>query len=147
MPQRCKGTCQQLLGRNDDLDIEVRKYIRYGYLNGYKRCSICEVFIKSLNPTNMKCFCCGVQLRSRPYKSTLKENFRNSLNNNNQCRKKKSITITTWKNFVLKILAHYTYRKIEYQTEVIFHEEIAGLLYLWLKDVCESVRWLRHGLF
>ena len=46
MPQRCKGTCQQLLECNDDLDKEVRKYIRYGYLNGYKRCSICEVFIK-----------------------------------------------------------------------------------------------------
>jgi hypothetical protein len=87
MPQRCKGTCQQLLECNDDLDIEVRKYIRYGYLNGYKRCSICEVFIKSLNPSNMKCFCCGVQLRSRPYKSTLKENFRNSLNNNNYITK------------------------------------------------------------
>ena len=103
MPQRCKGTCQQLLECNDDFDIEVRKYIRYGYLNGYKRCSICEVFIKSLNSTysNMRCFCCGVQLRSRPYKSTLKENFRNSLNNNNQCGIKKSITISTWKDFVL----------------------------------------------
>ena len=97
MPQRCKGTCQQLLECKYDLDKEVRKYIRYGYLNGYKRCSICEVFIKSSNSTNsnMKCFCCGVQLRSRPYKSTLKENFRNSSNNNNQFRKKKPITITT----------------------------------------------------
>ena len=94
MPQRCKGTCQQLLEYNDDLDIEVRKYIRYGYLNGYKRCSICEVFIKSLNPTNMKCFCCGVQLRLRPYKSTLKENFRNSSKENNQFGEK-SMTITT----------------------------------------------------
>ena len=97
MPQRCKGTCQQLLEYKYDLDTEVRKYIRYGYLNGYKRCSICEVFIKSSNSNNinMKCFCCGVQLRSRPYKSTLKENFRNSSNNNNQLRKNKSITITT----------------------------------------------------
>ncbi|MDF0680761.1 MAG: hypothetical protein P0116_07345 [Candidatus Nitrosocosmicus sp.] len=51
--------CQQLLECNDDLDKEVRKYIRYGYLNGYKRCSICEVFIKSINPSNMKCFCCS----------------------------------------------------------------------------------------
>ena len=97
MPQRCKGTCQKLLECNDDLNKEVRKYIRYGYLNGYKRCSICQVFIKSSNSTNsnMRCFCCGVQLRSRPYKSTLKENFRNSSNNNNQFSKKKSITITT----------------------------------------------------
>ena len=96
MPQRCKGTCQQRLECKDDLDKQVRKYIRYGYLNGYKRCSICEVFIKSLNSTysNMRCFCCGVQLRSRPYKSTLKENVRNSLNNNNQFRKKESVTIT-----------------------------------------------------
>ena len=94
MPQRCKGTCQQLLEYNDDLDIEVRKYIRYGYLNGYKRCSICEVFIKSSNPNDLKCFCCGVQLRSRPYKSTLKENFRNSSKDDNQFRKKKPITIT-----------------------------------------------------
>ena len=95
MPQRCKGTCQQLLECRYDLDKEVRKYIRYGYLNGYKRCSICEIFIKSSNSSNVKCFCCGVQLRSRPYKSALKENFRNSSNNNNQVGKKKSITITT----------------------------------------------------
>ena len=103
MPQRCKGTCQQLLECNDDLNKEVRKYIRYGYLNGYKRCSICQVFIKSSNSTNsnMRCFCCGVQLRSRPYKSTLKEKFRNSSKDDNQFRKKKSITITIWYNKML----------------------------------------------
>ena len=95
MPQRCKGTCQQLLECRYDMNKEVRKYIRYGYLNGYKRCSICEIFIKSSNSSNVKCFCCGVQLRSRPYKSALKENFRNSSNNNSQFGKKKSITITT----------------------------------------------------
>ena len=88
--------CQKLLERNDDLDKEVRKYIPYGYRNGYKRCSICEVFIKSSNFTNsnLKCFCCGVQLRSRPYKSALKENFRNLSKDDNQFRKKKPITIT-----------------------------------------------------
>jgi hypothetical protein len=96
MPQRCKGNCQKLLECKCDLDKEVRKYIRYGYLNGYKRCSICEVFIKSLNSTNsnMRCFCCGVQLRPKPYKSTLKENFRNSSKDDNQFRKKESVTIT-----------------------------------------------------
>ena len=96
MPQRCKCMCQKLLERNDDLDKEVRKYIPYGYRNGYKRCSICEVFIKSSNFTNsnLKCFCCGVQLRSRPYKSALKENFRNLSKDDNQFRKKKPITIT-----------------------------------------------------
>lgn len=95
MPQSCKGTCQQLLECKDDMDKEVRKYIPYGYINGYKRCSICEVFIRSPNLSNIKCFCCGVQLRLRPYKSTLKENFRNASNNNIYLSKKKSITITT----------------------------------------------------
>ena len=73
MPQRCKGTCQQLLECRYDLDKEVRKYIRYGYLNGYKRCSICEIFIKW---DGLWCPCCGYRLRTKPrnlkYKAKLR---------------------------------------------------------------------------
>ena len=34
-----------------------------------------KLSIKSLNPSNMKRFCCGVQSRLRPYKSNTKGKF------------------------------------------------------------------------
>ena len=79
MPQTCKGLCQQLLDVHNFSEKQVRKYIPYGYRNGYKQCSICEVFIKTSNPMEIRCFCCGVQLRARPYKSTLKHKLLTSI--------------------------------------------------------------------
>lgn len=43
------------------------------YINGHKRCNICEIYIKTIEN---KCPCCNNILRNRPRNGRYKEPFR-----------------------------------------------------------------------
>ena len=51
----CKGICHK---------YKAKWYAReYRYVNGQKRCNVCELFV---NWNDSNCPCCGMLLRSRP---------------------------------------------------------------------------------
>ena len=50
----CKGICETLQIEGVPTGLI--------YQSGYKRCSMCSIFVKT---TNLRCPCCGVRLRTK----------------------------------------------------------------------------------
>ena len=64
----CRGLC---------IEIEVKKINPKDsgmYQLGYKRCSICEKFIKC---EKTRCPCCGTLVRNKPKQSHLRQKWQN----------------------------------------------------------------------
>lgn len=71
MPYRCKGLCNNEPKRKPNQDILAQKRDELGrYNNGWKRCSICHIFMKN---ENLRCTCCSIKLRTRAYKTKSKK--------------------------------------------------------------------------
>jgi len=60
----CKGFCSEYKA--------PRSKTGRRYVEGQKRCQVCEVFLQC---EGLYCPCCGYQLRSKPRNSNLKKKF------------------------------------------------------------------------
>ena len=64
MPYLCKGVCKEFVSA---LPVSEK------YLNGFKRCSVCNGFFQI---HELRCPCCGVKLRTQPrHDSSKKVNY------------------------------------------------------------------------
>jgi len=70
MAPTCKGLCEKEPKRRK-YDNPTKKRGELGrYDFGYRRCSICQRFIKT---EEVRCYCCSVKLKTGPYQTKSKK--------------------------------------------------------------------------
>ena len=70
----CNGICQKFTRTGG----VTTRYGKGRYDQGQKRCSICEIFISTVQTSNL-CPCCRSKLRSRPRRMMFKNKFRDRI--------------------------------------------------------------------